>query len=105
MSICSNCLILLIAELDDLTISQAHVRNAYLEAYSNERFILSPDDNLLVSEWKVMYLFCPRYHMDYEQVANNTMRLLQTHFVLKNSHYATPILMYGCDTQVKFMNM
>ena len=37
MSIWSICLILLIAELNDLTIYQADVRNAYLEAYTKEK--------------------------------------------------------------------
>ena len=37
MSIWSVCLILLIAELNNLTIYQADVGNAYLEAYTKEK--------------------------------------------------------------------
>ena len=37
MFIHSICLILLITELNDLTIFQADVRNAYLEAYTREK--------------------------------------------------------------------
>ena len=38
VSIWSTCQILLIAELNNLTICQADVGNAYLEAYTKEKF-------------------------------------------------------------------
>ena len=39
VSIHSICLILLIAKLNDLTIYQADVRNAYLEAYTKRNYL------------------------------------------------------------------
>ena len=66
MSIHSICLILLIAKLNDLTIYQADVRNAYLETYTkrNDYFIAGREfptfrieGHILVTS-KALYSLC-----------------------------------------------
>ena len=86
-------LILVIVELNDLTINQADIQNAYLEAYTKERFILSPEKSSLHSELKVTYSLYLKHYRGYEQVVNDFMKVLQTLFTLKDLNPAKPSLM------------
>ena len=68
VSIWSIHLILLITELNDLSIYQANVRNAYLEAYTKEKIYFIAGKNSPHLEWKVVYSLYPRHYIGYEQV-------------------------------------
>ena len=58
MSIHSICLILLFAKLNDLTFYQADVRNAYLEAYTNEMiyFIVGREFTAFKNEYHILVI-------------------------------------------------
>ena len=60
MSFCSICLIVLIAELNDMAVCQAHVGNDYLDAYTKEKCISLPfrmeGHRLVIS--KALYRLC-----------------------------------------------
>ena len=80
MSICSIHLSLLIAKLNDLTIYQANVGNAYLEAYTKEKIYFIARREFTTLEWKVMYSLNLKHYVGYVQVVNYSMK-----FLLKNS--------------------
>ena len=73
VSICSIHLILLIAELNILTINQADVGNSYSyqEAYTKKRFISLLEENSLLSEWKVTCSLYLKPSMGYKQAEND----------------------------------
>ena len=55
VSMCIICLMLLIAELNDLEAYQADFGNAYLEAYTEEKDIFYPWKTICTFVWKVMF--------------------------------------------------
>ena len=105
VSIQSIHLILLITELNDLTIYQADVRNAYLEAYTKEKIYFITGTEFTTLEWRVTYSLYLEHYMGYEQVENDFIKFSQILFTLKDLCTANPILMYGCDAMVIHMNM
>ena len=96
MSICSICLILLDTELNDLTIYQADVINAYLEAYTREKinFTVRKEFTTFRIEGHVL-IISKAPHMGYGQVENNFIKFLQIYFTSKDLHPVKQILMYG----------
>ena len=65
VSICSICLVLLASELNNLTIYQANVGKANLEAYTKELFILLLEKNSIHSEWRVTSSLYLKLYMGY----------------------------------------
>ena len=95
----------IIAKLNDLTIYQADVGNAYLEAYTKEKIYLLLEENSLCLAWKVMFSLYLKQYTGFLQVANSSTKFLQICFSLKDSQCAKPILLCECDAIVILMNM
>ena len=95
MSTWSIHLILLIGDLNDLTIYKANIGNAYLEAYTKEKIYLLLERKSPCSEWMVMYSLYLKHYMGYKQVKNDFMKFSNILFALKDLCPAKLILMYG----------
>ena len=93
--ICSIHLILPITELNDLTIYQADIGNAYLEAYTKEKTCFIARREFATFGIEGHILINLKHYMGYNQAENDFMKFLQTCFILKDLHHARPILVYG----------
>ena len=85
VSIHSICLILLIAELNNLLIYQANIGNVYLVTYTKEKmyFIAGKEFNTFRMEGHVLILS-----------KANSMKFSQTHYELQDLCHAKLILIY-----------
>ena len=66
-------LILLIATLHDLEISQPDVGNAYLEAYTKGKIYFIAGKEFAAEAWKVMYSLYLKHYTGCIQVVNDFM--------------------------------